>query len=76
MKISVAKENHLKQGTRELLHGASKVTALNSIVQADDANVLLSSVLLRLHKTRGALNADDQTPCHLYSREYYYKSLV
>lgn len=48
------------QRTREL-----SLASRELLVKADDAHVLLSSTLLRLHKTSGAVNADNETSSDL-----------
>jgi hypothetical protein len=53
----------LEQGTSEGLEGASELllAAGELAVQSDDTNILLTSTLLRLDQTSGAINADNQT---------------
>lgn len=53
----------LEQSTGKRLQGLGKgsLTAWDLVVEADDSNVFFTSSLLRLDKTSGAVNADDET---------------
>lgn len=52
----------LEQGTSESLHGLSELLFIvKSIVKTKDAHVLLTSTLLGLDQTGGAVDTDDQT---------------
>ena len=51
---------YLEQSTGQLLHGTEEIGLWDGIVQADDANVLLSGILLGLDQTGGTLDANDQ----------------
>lgn len=57
----------LEERTGEGLEGTGELglAAGQLVVQADDGDVLLSSTLLRLDQTSGAVNADNQTSCNL-----------
>ena len=54
----------LEQGTRELLQGLGELglAAGDLVVEADDADVLLSGALLRLDEARGTIDTDNQAP--------------
>lgn len=55
----------LEQGTGELLEGLGELglAAGDLVVEADDGHVLLSSALLGLDETGGAVDTDDQAAC-------------
>lgn len=52
----------LEQSSGERLKGTRKLCLASGklVVHADDTNILLSGSLLRLDKTGGAINADDE----------------
>lgn len=57
----------LEESTSKGLEGAGELllAAGELVVESDDTDILLTSTLLRLDKTSGAVNADDQTTSDL-----------
>jgi hypothetical protein len=57
----------LEKGTRKRLEGARKLRFASGqlVMHADDAHILLSGSLLRLHETGRAIDADDEATSDL-----------